>query len=477
MSQEEIGLTAVDMALSLGSEYAEARFQMESTESIVFKNGEVEAVIRGIEEGVGIRVLINGALGFSSTNLISEASIGKAAQTAVKTAKAASDRISEPIKLEHSETFSIFYTAVEKYKWENIDLRDKVSLLEDTDRVLKDEREFKIKFPSRLLELEHRREEKLFVNSEGTSLTSKIPRVEALYIITGIKNGDSVQRIGHIGGSGGWEIIASKNLNELIGQEAKVLGRVLTEATKPPEKSLDVVVGGEVAGIIAHEALGHPSEADRILGREAAQAGESYMTPDSIGSKIGSEEVYVSDDPTIAGSSGFYFFDDEGVKAEKRVLVEAGEIRNFLHNRETSASLGVPSNGSARAMSYSVEPIIRMANTYFEPGDYSFEELIEDIEHGLYIKNFMEWNISDRRTNQRYTGLEAYLIEKGETTKPVRNPIIEITTKELLRKLDARGRDLNFWSATCGKGDPEQGAPVWTGGPSLRFRDIQLSTR
>ena len=89
----------------------------------------------------------------------------------------------------------------------------------------------------------------------------------------------------------------------------------------------------------------------------------------------------------------------------------------------------------------------------------------------------MEWNIDDRRVNQRYTGLEAYLIENGEITKPVRNPIIETTTQDLLTRLVARGRDLEFSAATCGKGDPLQGAPVWTGGPPLKFKGMKVMGR
>jgi TldD protein len=240
---------------------------------------------------------------------------------------------------------------------------------------------------------------------------------------------------------------------------------------------MDVVVGSEVAGIIAHEAVGHPFEADRILGRESAQAGRSYVTLSMLGEKIGSEEVNVSDDPTIPGSFGFYLYDDEGVEARKRELIRDGLVNEFLHNRETAGRLEVKSNGAARAGGFDKEPIVRMANTYFEPGDFSFDELIEDIVEGMYIKSFMEWNIDDTRLNQRYTGLEAYLIENGEVTKPVKNPILETTTFELLSKLDARGNSLRFYPGNCGKGDPMQVVPVWMGGPPLRFRDVYVFGR
>jgi TldD protein len=193
-----------------------------------------------------------------------------------------------------------------------------------------------------------------------------------------------------------------------------------------------------------------------------------------LGRRIGTENVTIIDDPTLPNSYGFYLYDDEGIKAGPRTLIREGVIAGFLQNRETAAELGGGSNGAARSMGYDREPIIRMANTYMKPGDYSREELIEGVKHGVYMKSFMEWNIDDRRYNQRYVGLEAYLIEHGKVTTPVRNPILEVTTPGLYGSVDAVGKEMEFAGATCGKGDPMQGAPVWTGGPPIRLRQILL---
>jgi len=132
------------------------------------------------------------------------------------------------------------------------------------------------------------------------------------------------------------------------------------------------------------------------------------------------------------------------------------------------------SPGSSRAVAYNREPIVRMANTFLEPGDHSQEELLEDIKEGVYIKNFMEWNIDDRRFNQRYVGLEAYRIEDGELKDMLRNPVLEVTTVGLWSAVDAVGNDPQFQAAYCGKGDPMQAIPVWTGGPHIRLREVKL---
>jgi len=226
--------------------------------------------------------------------------------------------------------------------------------------------------------------------------------------------------------------------------------------------------------LIIHESCGHPCEADRILGREAAQAGLSFIKPSMKGLDIGSQHATVVDDPTIPGSFGFYLYDDECVAARAKFLYREGVVEGFLHNRWTAHVFRVESNGSARARNYRSEPIVRMSNTYLTPGSCSFEELVEDIGEGVYISSYMEWNIDDERWNQRYVGLEAYRIVGGELKEPVRNPVLEITTRDFYSKMDAKGCRVMFEAGLCGKGEPMQGVPVWFGGPDVRLRGVKL---
>ena len=126
------------------------------------------------------------------------------------------------------------------------------------------------------------------------------------------------------------------------------------------------------------------------------------------------------------------------------------------------------------AVAFDREPIVRMSNTFVEKGDHQIDELIEDVKNGLYIKNFTEWNIDDRRYNQRYVGLETYRIENGELKGMVRNPVLEITTTGLWSSVDAVGKEVEYFSGYCGKGDPMQGIPVWMGGPPIRLRNVKM---
>jgi TldD protein len=193
--------------------------------------------------------------------------------------------------------------------------------------------------------------------------------------------------------------------------------------------------------------------------------------------KVGSSEANISDDPTLLHSNGFTPVDDEGVPGKKRLLIREGRINEFLQNRYTAAEFGVKSNGASRSVSFDREPIIRMSNTFVEPGDHTFEELVKDVRHGIFFKTYTEWNIDDKRFNQRYVGLEAYAIENGEMGEMIKAPVLEITTPRLWGSVKARSKNLEFEAATCGKGDPQQGAPVWTGGPETLLAGIKLGSR
>ena len=325
----------------------------------------------------------------------------------------------------------------------------------------------------RYFELYDELKEKIYVNSEGSRITSKIPRVGFEYALTLVANGDSEQRSFQYGGSGGWEIFNSWNLTEKLSNEADMLAK-LSKSKKLIKGNYDVVLAPEIVGIASHESCGHPYEADRILGREAAQAGKSFVTLDMLGQNIGSSVVSVADDPTLPNSYGYYLYDEEGMRAERRILMENGLINSFLQNRETAAELKTQSNGAARANAWYNEPLVRMANTFVVPGNYSFDELLESIKNGVYIKTYMEWNIDDKRFNQKYIGLEACVIENGELKQLVKRPAIEITTPKFWSSVDAVGKDLDFVAGSCGKGDPMQGVPVWFGGPHIRLRNIIL---
>ncbi len=457
-------------AKASGASYAEARIEELKSSAFVLKNGVPHISGYDHSTGIAVRIRAGGAQSFGSTNILNEETVKRLVQTtvaaAMKSAQAAKPWYLAPASVEKGST-------IVKQK---LDVRDvspskKLQVLQDIEKAIK---ATKCRVPSRYFMLGDEHVEKLIINSEGTRIESSIPRTNFTYFTTIKQKGRSMQRYWQYGASGGFETVHEMHLPEVLAQEVKTLAKNMRIGVKPNKGIMDLVIGPQIAGIVAHESAGHPAEADRILGREAAQAGESYLKPSSLGMKAGSEAVTIIDEPSLPGSFGFYEFDDEGVRARKRYLYKKGIIAEFLHNRESAATFNVNSNASARSSGFDREPLVRMANTYFEPGKSTEKELIEGVRKGIFLKTFMEWNIDDLRFNQKYVGAEAYHIENGKITKPVLEPVLEITTPKLYGAIDALANNMEFHSGSCGKGEPMQGMPVWFGGPSLRMRDVRI---
>ncbi|MCX8188647.1 MAG: TldD/PmbA family protein [Nitrososphaeria archaeon] len=457
-----------------GAEYVEARLHTREEIGCILKNGQLEPAIVTSSYGLGVRALFDGTLVFSATNIIDRENAKKVIEETLKKGKNASNLTRNKIKFSREKRIKKKWAAVEHQKLMDKSFEELIKMLRELDNIVLEEKDY---IPMRFLELEISAEKKLFTNSQGTFIEGYVPRLYIGGFLTGLKEGKSVQKTIEFGGSGGWEIITELEVFEKFRKQVQVIKEILEKGQKTVPGIYDIITGPEVTGIMVHESIGHPFEADRILGREGAQAGESYLKPTDMGRRIGSEEANISDDPTIPNSYGFYLYDDEGVPARRRKLVVNGVVNELLHNRATAREFKTKSNGAARANKFDREPIVRMANTYVEPGDYTFEELIKDVKKGIFVNSFMEWNIDDIRWNQRYVGHETYLIENGEIKHPLINPVIEVTTERLWSSLDARGKEIQFWAATCGKGDPMQGAPVWAGGPYLRFRNLEVKTR
>ncbi len=475
MIDEGLLVSAVELATSRGATYAEARYQEDVSDFVLMRNGRVLSLSTSVVRGVGIRVLVGGSLGFAATDRLDRESVNAAVEEAVSRARALAPLMKRPIEFDESRTGRASYEVVPKVSLEDLGVEERVGLGREAYKAvggaLREARLAVFVFGVRT-----HVQRKLIVSSDGAYVRSAVPRISVwANFVEHLPERGTIQRYADFGASGGAERLKEWRVVEELVQEAQSLERVLASGVEPPKEEVEVIVGSEIIGLVVHESAGHPMEADRILGREAAQAGESYVKPEMIGKfRVGNEYATVIEDPTIPGSSGFYLYDDEGVPARARYLYREGLLHEPLHNRHTAKLFGTLSNGAARAMDYSREPIPRMSNTYLKPGDMSFEELLEGVKLGVYMKSYMEWNIDDIRWNQRYVGLESYLIVDGEISRPVRNPVLELTTGDFYSKITGAGKQLRFYPGTCGKGEPSQGVPVWYGGPDVRLSKIRL---
>ncbi|MFW9976152.1 MAG: TldD/PmbA family protein [Candidatus Thorarchaeota archaeon] len=461
----------VEFGSKLGGSYVEARFVRDITKGLAFRNGQPVSGGFTPSTGIGVRILVDGNMGFASFDRLGKSLAEASISVAYKMAKNAQRKI--PIDLGKPVSNKTKWKMKAKESLQDLDFDTLMDLSVEVNKQMEGLDVSTFFISPKVID-------KYLATSEGTEIESQLSYILMYSNLTSKGVSGSEQRYLDLTLAGGWERIADTNLVERVGDEVDKLKKVAKEAVKVKDllnQPIDMVVGPEVAGIIAHENVGHPSEGDRIMGREGAQAGESFWRDLKIGeSRVGSEAVNVCEDPTIPNTSGYYLFDDEGVKARKRKLINEGILNEPLLNREFSTKFGAESNAASRSSGYNREPIIRMSNTYFEAGDFSFDELIEDVKLGVYMNSFKEWNIDDRRYQSKYTGSEAYLIRNGEITDTmVKKPIMETTSVGLLSALDAASKNLSFdFPGTCGKGEPSQGIPVYAGGGELRFRSIRL---
>lgn len=470
MIDRDLADFAIKYAQKQGASYAEARLDSKISNGFMLKNGIPE--ISGFDSmsGIGIRFITGKGLGFVSTNTLDKTRLKSLIDQAISSTKRASG-IREEITLAADKAHKKSYELKQKINFEDVEPGEKLRLLLEADKAAT---ATGIKLPGRYLSLTDTTTEEYLVNTDGTEIFGIVPKMSFFYYLTVQEGSQVMQRFWQFGGAGGYELVKAWNPSQILTQEVRACQLNLQKGKKLEPQRMDVVCAPQVVGIMVHESGGHPYEADRIFGREGAQAGESFITPEMIGYQIGSPAVNIVDDPTVENSYGYFLYDNEGVQARRKHLVKDGKITELLHNRETAAAMGLASNGSSRAVDYDKESIVRMSNTFLLPGKYTEDELISGVKDGVFIKNFMEWNIDDKRINQKYVGAEAYRIEKGKLTYPVRNPALEISTFNLWKAVDAVANNTEHHAGNCGKGEPMQAIPVWFGGPSLRLKGVML---
>ena len=461
---------SINTCSDFGADYAEARYVESDESGVNFENNKLNNSFVGSSVSLFIRFKLNNSMSsvfinddFSKSNITSKI------KKQIQLLKSINRINKKSLELAEPEVNKKKYVVKQKNKINFSDIESYVSKIKPIISKVNDSRIINSTYS-----LSTKKIHKKYINTDGSEITSTVPHVDMFYFLTVKGKNKSAQRMNFFNGVGGWELFDKWKVAKTIKDESETMIKNIDIAKKVKPGVYDYVIGSEVAGIMVHESVGHPYEADRILGRESAQAGESFIKKDMIGQRAGSDYVTINDDPTIDNVAGYYLYDEEGLKSRNRTLIKNGIINEFYHDRQSAMHFGLKSNASARIDNNSNEPLIRMANTFVKPGKSTEASLIKDVKKGIYMKNFMEWNIDDKRYNFKAKGNEAYLIENGEITDPLLFPNLEVDTIKLWTSVDGVGNKSSFGltSAICGKGQPMQGAPVSMGGPSLLLRGI-----
>ncbi len=445
----------VSRSLSLGASFAECRFEKRFSTSITVVNGVVEKLSCGVDSGYGLRVLVGGALGFASA---SELAAGGLADSAVDSARALSLRVEEGVALADVPVAKANFKAPCRESPDAVELGDKVELCK---RACEAAMSVDGRVKSVTVRLADEVDYRALCTSEGAWVEQTIPRVLLSIEVVAAEAGNLGYYRGRVGAAMGYEFLAEEKVTALAEDCAKRAVRML-EAERTPAGRFTVLCDPELTGVLIHEAFGHACEADGVV------AGSSILKG-RLGDKVASELVSAYDDPTIEGSWGWVPYDDEGVKGERKALLREGVLASYITNRESAAKLGLKPNGGARAQSYAHPPIVRMSNTFVAPGDWSFEEMVEDIEYGVYLLGSRGGQVEPGKGVFQFNAQEAYLIERGEVTKPLRDASLSGLILETLLNVDAVGRDFKLSPGYCGKDG--QVVPASTGGPTIRVRN------
>ena len=214
------------------------------------------------------------------------------------------------------------------------------------------------------------------------------------------------------------------------------------------------------------------------MGMEASFAGTSFLTTDKLNNfRYGSDAVTIVADATVEGGLGSFGFDDEGVPAQRTVIVDRGNFAGYLTSRETASRYGERSNGTMRADSWSRIPLIRMTNVNLEPGDWRLDDLIADTDEGIYMQTNRSWSIDDRRLNFQFGTEIAWEVNGGKLGRMLKNPTYTGTTPIFWGSCDAvcAPDEWIVWGTpNCGKGEPSQVAHVGHGAAPARFRNVRV---
>ena len=447
-----------------GAEYADLRYQEYCYENILVENRVLKSYSSRKFSGVGVRVFVDGAVGYSSTTSLSRDSFVKALDNAMKAAKAlgCGEKIKFDFESNRVEVRSNFLIDPA-----NVSAEEKISLALDANKAAFSDDRIK----NAITRLGFSKDSRLFMSTYGA-------KVKVETVMSGLghesvaKSYETMERVGYSDSRcAGFEFIRSGDWNTF----ASDLSRLAVEASEsgtPAAGTYPVVVDPDVIGLLLHEAFGHASEGDLVSTQESVLYGR-------IGEKIASDKVTIVDDGVVENGY-FYPFDDEGTAKKRTVVVEDGVLKGFLHDIFSSSKFGVEPTGNGRAQDFENVPIVRQTNYFMLPRDYSFDELLEDIDYGIYVsgKGATGGQVDVGMGTFTFSVGPSKVIRGGRLAETVRGVVVSGLILDTLKTVDAVGKDLAIRTNVFGGcGKMGQTVRVGFGGPHVRVRKMTVGGR
>ena len=446
------------VAMRTGADFAEIFAEDRRSSSAILDDGRVEEVVSGRDRGAGIRVVVGETTGFAHTADLSETGLAAAAGAAAAAARRSGGarRVVEVSSPEVPRPLTV------RVPPEDVPKSMKVALLTAANAAARSTGPAITQVSARYGDGRRRI---LVADSDG--LFTSDDQVRTLFSVSCVASGDTGMQTGResAGRTAGFELFDLYDVEEMARRAAR---RALTKLTARPAPSgeMPVVVGPGGGGVLFHEACGHGLEADLVAKSASAFAGR-------IGEQVAAPMVTLVDDGTMAGEWGHYGIDDEGKPAARNVLISDGVLTDYMWDRLRARKEGRASSGNGRRQSYQHLPMVRMTNTYIENGDADPDDIVADTPHGVYVAQLGGGQVNTATGDFVFGMTEAYLIENGEITAPIREGNLIGNGPEVLTRIDALGNDFAMGSpGTCGKDG--QGVPVGDGTPTLRVTALTV---
>jgi TldD protein len=455
----EILQKVIATAMSKGGDYADLFFEHKTTNSLGLEDGKVNRAYSNIDFGVGIRVLKGDQTGFAYSETISLNDMVNAAKMAANIAN--TNTTFNPIEAVDEKLPSNYYNIANK--WDDVSVKDKVPFVQKiNDKVFgMDEKVIKVN-----AFLNDETSYVLFYNSEGRLTYDYRPMI-SFGVVCKMQKGEQIENAYSARSfRKGFEWLDDTIIDELSNE---AIGRtnILFDAIKPKAGEMPVVMGAGGSGILLHEAIGHTFEAD------FNRKGTSIFS-DKMGKKVAEDFVNIIDDGTLENNRGSINIDDEGNDVEKTYLVKDGVLNSYIHDKISAKHYGIDPTGNGRRESFRHIPLPRMRATYMEVGPHSKDDIISNVDYGVYVDNFSNGQVQIGAGDFTFFVKSGYLIEKGKITDPIKDINIIGNGPQALADISMAASDYKIDNGTWTCGKDGQSVPVTCGLPTVLVKKLTV---
>jgi TldD protein len=445
----------ISKALEKGGDFADVYLENRVSRQIVMEESKFKSGLYGISQGAGVRVISGNKTGYAYTDDITRENLLRAAEVASYVARNGTK--TNPVNI--AETNYPSFITVKQPLGEIVDEK-RIEVIKRADQAAKD---YDPRIKMAMVDYYDEIRGRVIVTSEGIYLRDELPLL--FFIVQAMSDDGKARHMARerLSNHSGFEMF-EKVTPETIARNAAREAVAMLAAEDAPAGIMDVVMQNGWGGVLVHEAVGHPLEADNIAKGIGAFTGK-------IGQKVASNCFTMVDDGTLPNFRGTINYDDEGTEAKRNVLIENGILKGFMTDVLSAKQLSMSRTGNGRRESFRYIPIPRMTNTFIDSGKDKPEEILSSTKKGIYVQSLSGGSVNPVTGVFNFTCREAYNIENGKKTNPIRGATLIGSCMDVISNIDAVGNDLEFGPGICGKG---QAAEVSAGQPTVRIRGINV---